>query len=387
MSLNRAFIRAYERQPARQSPAAAIEPARAREAAVSLEARHPPRQDWPAINSVSLPASEAFFSAYAASAPAYRQEAPIPPSYAASADAPVRDCDAHDWPAQTAAPWTTGRVDPPHRAAAGDHQPAYVPPWRAVPEQRDSFAAAPAALLPNVADQPMLSGNTPPRALGEPALQVERFAWPSVCLTLLERAERSFHTLAEQVFLGAADGRKLLVISGYHRGEGRTTFALTLARAMAGRGARVVLVDADFEHPGLADQLGVSPEVGWQDVLTGQLPLEEALIESLSDGVTLLPIIAQYDWTPSIEPANIHRDLELLRSSYDFVFVDSGLWGDNGANGTSIPLWEAMSPDGAIMVHDASTSSLVNPAITERRLAQRRIPWWGIVENFAQSRK
>jgi hypothetical protein len=89
----------------------------------------------------------------------------------------------------------------------------------------------------------------------------------------------------------------------------------------------------------------------------------------------------------SIEPAKVGRDLELLRAAYDFVLVDVGPLEDTTSGADLISLFDSMAPDGAILVHDVSTSSLVNPSITDRRLSERRIDWWGIVENFARSKK
>jgi len=230
-------------------------------------------------------------------------------------------------------------------------------------------------------------GNPAGQGLNEPALQVDRFAWPSVCLSLLERADAPFAGLVDDLFAGVSENRKLLAVSGYRRSAGRTTFLLSTARALAARGARVVVVDADWDTPHLAERLGVSPEVGWQDVLTGGLPLEETLIESLIDGVTLLPARPNRSRTRSINFALAQRNLELLREAYDFVLIDAGRLDDASEGKIGSMLLERMPIEGVLLVHDVSTSSLVNPSITERRLAQMQIRWWRVVENFVRPSK
>lgn len=59
--------------------------------------------------------------------------------------------------------------------------------------------------------------------------------------------------------------------------EGKTTIARNLALAFAETGARVALVDADLRRPAIADAFNIAPTPGLTEVLTGSVPLEDAL--------------------------------------------------------------------------------------------------------------
>ena len=60
-------------------------------------------------------------------------------------------------------------------------------------------------------------------------------------------------------------------------GEGKTATATNLAIALAQGGSDVVLIDADLRNPGIADLLGLPPEIGLSSVLVGDVSLDDAL--------------------------------------------------------------------------------------------------------------
>jgi Mrp family chromosome partitioning ATPase len=71
--------------------------------------------------------------------------------------------------------------------------------------------------------------------------------------------------------------RSIAIFSpGVH--DGKTTTAINLAISMASdRSHTVLLVDFDFRRPSVASSLGLNPEFGADDVLTGRAPLEDCL--------------------------------------------------------------------------------------------------------------
>ncbi len=82
-------------------------------------------------------------------------------------------------------------------------------------------------------------------------------------------------------------GQVIAVASG-KGGVGKTWFAITLAQALAQRGRRVVLLDADMGLANADVQLGLAPprDLGW--VLAGKATIREALIAHPA-GFCLLP--------------------------------------------------------------------------------------------------
>lgn len=75
------------------------------------------------------------------------------------------------------------------------------------------------------------------------------------------------------------------------RAVGRTTMALGLAQAAArqlGPGGRVLLVDADLEHPTLHEHCGVERSPGLSEVLAGELPVADAVV-AVQPSIMFLP--------------------------------------------------------------------------------------------------
>ena len=87
-----------------------------------------------------------------------------------------------------------------------------------------------------------------------------------------------------------ASGCKVLGLASCASGEGVTTLLLAAARKLLDQGRKVVLVDANWSNPQLAQSLGLLPQLGWEETLCGGLPLEEVVIESLADGLAVLPV-------------------------------------------------------------------------------------------------
>jgi receptor protein-tyrosine kinase/non-specific protein-tyrosine kinase len=100
--------------------------------------------------------------------------------------------------------------------------------------------------------------------------------------------------------------RQVIVVTSAVPEEGKTTTAINLALALAeDRDRRTLLVDADLRRPSVTRYLSPQPILGLSEVLTGQAPLDHAIIEVKSARLSILPAGA-----PSVSP------LELLQSDY-----------------------------------------------------------------------
>jgi Mrp family chromosome partitioning ATPase len=135
-----------------------------------------------------------------------------------------------------------------------------------------------------------------------------------------DSAASAYRMLRTQVLqrLDARQWRSLAVFSpGAH--DGKTTTAINLAVSLAGdRLHTVLLVDFDLKHPALASSLGLDPEFGVDDVLTGSASLEECLYHPEGfNRLVVLPARAELGNSSEILAGPRSRELVAeLRSRY-----------------------------------------------------------------------
>ncbi|MDE1918119.1 MAG: polysaccharide biosynthesis tyrosine autokinase [Sphingomonadales bacterium] len=86
------------------------------------------------------------------------------------------------------------------------------------------------------------------------------------------------------------DGRAITTagITSARPGEGKTTFAVSLARTAALGGTRTLLVDADLRKPTVASTLGLTPGKGTAEVLSGAVSLADAVVRDETTGMMVL---------------------------------------------------------------------------------------------------
>jgi Mrp family chromosome partitioning ATPase len=157
-------------------------------------------------------------------------------------------------------------------------------------------------------------------------LQVDGLAWPSSVTKMAFAAEEALGPLVERLVRSLQKGSKAVAFQGCRRGDGCTTVLLAVALQLARRGLKPVVLDADCDHPRLARRLGLAPEAGWEAVLAGRLPLAEVVVQSLEEGLAIVPFCE-----PSAEEeralasgADLGPMIEVLRAAYDVVLVDLG---------------------------------------------------------------
>jgi protein-tyrosine kinase len=92
-------------------------------------------------------------------------------------------------------------------------------------------------------------------------------------------ANAAFRMLRTQVLQRMnAHGWRSLAVFGATPSDGKTTTAINLAVSLASDHSHsVLLVDFDFRRPSLAARLGLAPEFGGDDALTGAAALEDCL--------------------------------------------------------------------------------------------------------------
>jgi len=127
------------------------------------------------------------------------------------------------------------------------------------------------------------------------------------------------------LFLAGGERRpKSVLITSSVSGEGKTTLALTLARAAAMSGMKTLLIDADLRCPTLHEALRFEIQPGLVDILAGKATLNEALRRDRKSTLDVLAAGSAMPNTLQILAADKTRAFfHSLTGFYDLVVVDS----------------------------------------------------------------
>jgi septum site-determining protein MinD len=118
-------------------------------------------------------------------------------------------------------------------------------------------------------------------------------------------------------------GRAIVLTSG-KGGVGKTTTTANLGTALANRGARVVLVDADVGLRNLDILLGLESRVQHHllDVLEERVTIDDALVADKHSEHLFLLAAAQSREKDEVETARMQALVSSLRRRFDYVLID-----------------------------------------------------------------
>ncbi|MCV7359260.1 tyrosine-protein kinase domain-containing protein [Mycolicibacterium fluoranthenivorans] len=125
-------------------------------------------------------------------------------------------------------------------------------------------------------------------------------------------------------FLTVDNPPRVIVVTSSIPNEGKSTTAINIALALAESGNNVALVDGDMRRPTVHKYLDLVGPVGFSTVLSGAVPLTEALQKTQFDGLTVLAA-----GTTPPNPSELlasqaaTKVLAELRAHFDYVIVDS----------------------------------------------------------------
>ncbi len=135
-----------------------------------------------------------------------------------------------------------------------------------------------------------------------------------------------FRTLRARIDSIAAERPiRTVVVTSPMAGEGKSTAAINLALVTAMQlERRVCLVDCDMRKPKVHRALGLQPEVGLAEVLSGEAPLEKALIPVEGVGLQVLAVRRQPSNPAELLTTDRMREtIEELARSFDRVILDT----------------------------------------------------------------
>jgi len=119
---------------------------------------------------------------------------------------------------------------------------------------------------------------------------------------------------------------KVLAVTSGKGGVGKTFVSANLAAALAKRGHRVLVLDADLGLANLDVVLNLYPKVTLHDVFTGKAKLEDAIIRAPGGFSVLLAGSGMVEYsrlTPEVRD-DFLRIMNGLVPNYDIVLLDTG---------------------------------------------------------------
>ncbi len=174
-------------------------------------------------------------------------------------------------------------------------------------------------------------------------------------------------------------GPKVTLFTANASHAGTTTvmvnFAVSLTKEF---GSRVLLVDANLARPGIARRLGCAEGPGLCEVVGQTIPLAWALQPTPIPNIHVLSTGSPTDATEEAMANDFPKLLTQLRQWFDWVVVDTGIWGD-------LPSAEATchNADGVYLVSRSSDVEL--PGFGTLRGEVRSTG--GIVRGFISTRQ
>jgi MinD-like ATPase involved in chromosome partitioning or flagellar assembly len=117
---------------------------------------------------------------------------------------------------------------------------------------------------------------------------------------------------------------RLIAINSFHRGAGKTFTAVNLAVALALKGWKVAVVDADLQSPGVHNQFGIPEQIvdySLNDYLDGRSSIQQATYNITPQLKADLP------GQVFLTPASIHFPdiVRIVRQGYDLDVLSAGL--------------------------------------------------------------
>ncbi len=126
--------------------------------------------------------------------------------------------------------------------------------------------------------------------------------------------------------LGARPGARTLAVTSGKGGVGKTFVTANLAAALAARGQKVLVLDADLGLANLDVVLNLHPKLTLHDVFTGKATLEQAILPAPGGFSVLLAGSGMVEYsrlTPEIRDKLLNI-LELVKPRFDWVLLDTG---------------------------------------------------------------
>jgi len=169
--------------------------------------------------------------------------------------------------------------------------------------------------------------------------------------------------------------RHVVAVASGKGGVGKSTVAANLALALAARGTRVGLMDADIYGPSVPIMMGL----GTVDPQTTPLPLEKYGIKLMSMGFLVDPSQAVIWRGPMVHKAVADFLARIDWGELDFLVIDL----PPGTGDAQLTLTQNAQLTGAVIVTTPQDVALIDARKGLEMFRQVRVPVLGIIENMS----
>lgn len=118
--------------------------------------------------------------------------------------------------------------------------------------------------------------------------------------------------------------QQIVQVSSAHAGDGRSLITGHLGRVLTRFHARVLVIDADLDHPALSAAFGLTDAPGLSEYLAGEAELDAVIAETSTPGLHIIPAgRAGVDAAQGFASARFARLIEEVRAITDVTVIDT----------------------------------------------------------------
>jgi flagellar biosynthesis protein FlhG len=166
----------------------------------------------------------------------------------------------------------------------------------------------------------------------------------------------------------AARRARIMALTSGKGGVGKTILSANLAAALARRGQRVLVLDADLGLANLDVVLNLYPKVTLHDVFTGKVDLEEAILPAPGGFSVLLAgsgLVEYSRLTPEVR-GQLQHIIDTLAPRFDHILLDTG------AGISDVVLYAVSLADDVLVLATPEPTSMTDAYATIKLLATQQ---------------
>ena len=174
---------------------------------------------------------------------------------------------------------------------------------------------------------------------------------------------------------------RVIALASGKGGVGKTTITANLGIALAQRGQRVLLIDADIAMANLSLILGMhSSPITLHDVLLGEASIQDAIYDGPA-GIAFIPSGLSLESYRRVDSERLEQVVESIKDQFDFILLDSPA-------GIEKNVTSCFAASDQVLLVSSPDSPSIADALKTKITAQRiGVAPLGIILNFVRGEK